>query len=67
MIEAIISIVAVAVAAFWFGGRQVKERQHKEQRERNAKAHERAREVKNEVGGLDGNAVRDRLRDRAGR
>lgn len=67
MIEGLLGLlVAVAVGVF-IGGKYVKDKQATKQQERNAKAHERAKEVKDEVGSLSDDAVTDRLRKRAGK
>ena len=65
MIEWIVALVVAIGAAFFFGGRYARQNADKKQQERNAKAHERAREVKDEVGSLSDDTVTDRLRKRA--
>lgn len=67
MLEAIVAIVTLLIGAVWYGGQRAKDKQRREQRERNFEAHERARKAKHEVDGLSRDAVRDRLRERAGR
>lgn len=63
MIEAIIAIVAAFIGGLIYS----KRRTEKKQLERNAKAHERAREVEDEVGSLSDDDVTERLRKRSGR
>lgn len=63
--EVLLGLIAAAVVAFFFGGRHVKKNAAKDQLKRNAEAHDRAREVKDEVGSLSDDAVADRLRKRA--
>ena len=67
MIEGLLGLVVAVAVAFFFGGRHVKKNAAKEQLKRNAEAHERAREVKDEVGSLSDDAVDDRLRKRSGK
>lgn len=65
MIEGIVALVVAIGAAFFLGGRHVKNNAAKDQLKRNAEAHDRAREIKDEVGSLSDDAVTDRLRKRA--
>ena len=65
MIEGIVALVVAIGAAFFFGGRHVKKNAAKDQLKRNADAHDRAREVKDEVGSLSDAELDDRLRKRA--
>ena len=65
MIEGLLGLIVAVAVAFFLGGRQVKKNAAKDQLKRNAKAHERAREVRDEVGSLGDDAVTDRLRKRA--
>lgn len=65
MIEGLLGLVVAVAVAFFFGGRHVKKNAAKEQLKRNAEAHERAREVKDEVGSLSDAELDNRLRKRA--
>ena len=65
MIEGLLVLIVAVAVAFFFGGRHVKKNAAKDQLKRNAEAHDRAREVKDEVGSLSDDAVTDRLRKRA--
>ena len=65
MIEGLLGLIVAIAVAFFFGGRHVKKNAAKGQLKRNAEAHERAREVKDEVGSLSDADVDDRLRKRA--
>ena len=65
MIEGLLGLIVAIAVAFFLGGRHVKNNAAKDQLKRNAEAHERAREVKDEVGSLSDDAVTDRLRKRA--
>ena len=65
MIEGLLGLIVAIAVAFFFGGRHVKKNAAKDQLKRNAEAHERAREVKDEVGSLSDADVDDRLRKRA--
>ena len=67
MIEGLLGLIVAIAVAFFLGGRHVKKNEAKDQQERNAKAHERAKEVKDEVGSLSGPDVTDRLRKRSGK
>ena len=67
MIEGLLGLIVAIAVAFFLGGRHVKKNAAKEQLKRNAEAHERAREVKDEVGSLSDDAVDDRLRKRSGK
>ena len=63
--EVLLGLIAAAVVAVFLGGRHVKNNAAKDQLKRNAEAHDRAREVRDEVGSLSGSDVTDRLRKRA--
>ena len=65
MIEGIVALVVAIGAAFFFGGRYARQNAAKDQLKRNADAHDRAREVKDEVGSLSDAELDDRLRKRA--
>ena len=65
MIEGLLGLIVAIAVAFFFGGRHVKKNAAKDQLKRNAEAHDRAREVKDEVGSLSDADVDDRLRKRA--
>lgn len=65
MIEGLLGLIVAIAVAFFFGGRHVKKNAAKDQLKRNAEAHDRAREVKDEVGSLSDDAITDRLRGRA--
>lgn len=65
MIEGLLGLLIAVVVGVFIGGKYVKDKQAAKQQERNAKAHERAKEVKDEVGSLSGSDVTDRLRKRA--
>ena len=65
MIEGLLGLVVAIAVAFFFGGRHVKKNAAKDQLKRNAEAHDRAREVKDEVGSLSDAELDDRLRKRA--
>lgn len=65
MIEGLLGLIVAVAVAFFLGGRHVKKNAAKDQLKRNAEAHERAREVKDEVGSLSDADVDDRLRKRA--
>ena len=65
MIEGLLGLIVAVAVAFFLGSRHVKKNAAKEQLKRNAEAHERAREVKDEVGSLSDADVDDRLRKRA--
>lgn len=65
MIEGLLGLIAAIAVAFFFGGRHVKKNAAKDQLKRNAEAHDRAREVKDEVGSLSDVELDDRLRKRA--
>ena len=65
MIEGLLGLIVAIAVAFFLGGRHVKKNAAKEQLKRNAEAHDRAREVKDEVGSLSDADVDDRLRKRA--
>ena len=65
MIEGLLGLIVAIAVAFFLGGRHVKNNAAKDQLKRNAKAHERAREVRDEVGSLSDAELDDRLRKRA--
>ena len=65
MIEGLLGLIVAIAVAFFLGGRHVKKNAAKDQLKRNAEAHERAREVKDEVGSLSDAELDDRLRKRA--
>ena len=65
MIEGLLGLIVAIAVAFFLGGRHVKKNEAKDQLKRNADAHDRAREVKDEVASLSDDAVTDRLRKRA--
>ena len=65
MIEGLLGLIVAIALAFFFGGRHVKKNAAKDQLKRNADAHDRAREVKDEVGSLSDAELDDRLRKRA--
>lgn len=65
MIEGLLGLIVAVAVAFFLGGRHVKKNAAKDQLKRNADAHDRAREVKDEVGSLSDDTVTDRLRKRA--
>lgn len=67
MLEGIIALVLAIGAAWFFGGKYAKKQHQAEQLKRNTEAHERAKEVKDEVGSLSGSDVNDRLRKRSGK
>ena len=64
-ITGILASIVVAVGMFIWGRLKGKKDSARHQLERNAEAHDRAREVKDEVGSLSDDAVTDRLRKRA--
>ena len=66
MIEGLLGLLVAVVVGVFIGGKYVKDNKATKQQERNAKAHERAKEVKDEVGSLSGSDVTDRLRKRSG-
>ena len=65
MIEGLLGLIVAIAVAFFLGGRHVKKNAAKDQLKRNAEAHDRAREVKDEVGSLSDVELDDRLRKRA--
>ena len=65
MIEGLLGLIVAIAVAFFLGGRNVKKNEAKDQLKRNADAHDRAREVKDEVGSLSDAELDDRLRKRA--
>lgn len=65
MIEGLLGLIVAIAVAFFFGGRHVKKNAAKDQLKRNAEAHDRAREIKDEVGSLSDAELDDRLRKRA--
>lgn len=65
MIEGLLGLIVAIAVAFFLGGRHVKKNAAKDQLKRNAEAHDRAREVKDEVGSLSDAELDDRLRKRA--
>ena len=65
MIEGLLGFIVAIAVAFFLGGRHVKKNAAKDQLKRNAEAHDRAREVKDEVGSLSDAELDDRLRKRA--
>ena len=65
MIEGLLGLIVAVAVAFFFGGRHVKNNAAKDQLKRNAEAHDRAREIKDEVGSLSDAELDDRLRKRA--
>ena len=67
MIEGLLGLIVAIAVAFFLGGRHVKNNAAMDQLKRNAKAHDRAREIKDEVGSLSDAAVTDRLRKRSGK
>lgn len=67
MIEGLLGLIVAIAAAFFFGGRHVKNNAAKNQLKRNAEAHERAKGVKDEVGSLSDAELDNRLRKRSGK
>lgn len=67
MLEAIVAALATIFGAFLLGRHYTQKKAQADRLERNAKAHERAKDVNNEVDGLSDSDVDKRLRDRAGR
>lgn len=67
VIEGLLGLLVAVLVGVFIGGRYVKDKQATKQQERNAKAHERAKEVRDEVGSLSGSDVTDRLRKRSGK
>ena len=65
MIEGLLGLIVAIAVAFLLGGRHVKNNAAKDQLKRNAEAHDRAREIKDEVGSLSDAELDDRLRKRA--
>lgn len=64
MIEGIVALAVAVGAAFFFGGRYARQNAVKKQQERNAKAHERAKEAGNEIDRMSGDSVAEWLRRR---